>query len=228
MLGYHKAQILSPKLILLDSSLPKPSSIPLIRMLQGLPMTSSIPIFLLTSRPSSEECINALKAGAVDYIPMPYIVEELIERMRIHVRLAHERSAVSARAESPCQAAGEGKLDENCRPADLMLVRVAKEVINEQLTNPPTQKLLAEMFGVSQRKLVRAFKNCLGVKVNEYIRQQRMQKAQYYLVNTTLSLSDISDELGFSSPANFATAFRVHTGLTPRQYRNHAMTSGGT
>lgn len=229
--GYHKAQILQPQLILLDANLPKPDSIGLIRMLSGLPQTTAIPVFLLAQQHSSEECIRALRAGAVDYVAIPYVVEELTERIRTHVRLAQARlEALALCSQNGTQPNGHDPSENRGSPAEFMLVRVAREVIDEQLTNPPTQKALAEMFGVSQRRLISAFQSCLGVSVGDYIRNERMKKAQEFLVNTTLNLADISDALGFSSPANFATAFKAHCGLTPREYRNRSRScrSGGS
>lgn len=216
--GYHKSQLLTPQLILLDEGIAKIESIALIRLLKGLPATASIPILYLTTQGGHEVSIAALRAGAVDCIGVPYAVEELIERIRIHLRLAREIKPglqYRSHANHPRQPVFDG-----CAQEDRMLVHAAAEIIDERLSMPPTQAELSDMFNASGRKLSNAFRHCLGVSIAEYIRQRRMARAEYLLKNTALKLSAIADELGFSSPANFATAFRHHSGVSPRVFRH--------
>jgi transcriptional regulator GlxA family with amidase domain len=46
-----------------------------------------------------------------------------------------------------------------------------------------------------------------------------LRRAVQLLTTTNLSVQDISAQLGFENPANFATAFRERMGTTPRGYR---------
>lgn len=218
IMGYHKSQLLTPQLILLDAQISKIESIALIRLLKGLAATASIPILYLSALGDHHVSIAALKAGAVDCISVPYAVEELIERIRIHLRLAREiKPGLHYRH---CSNHASQPFFEGCAQEDRMLVHAAAEIIDERLSMPPTQAELSAMFNASGRKLSNAFRHCLGVSIAEYIRQRRMARAEYLLRNTALKLSAIADELGFSSPANFATAFRHHSGVSPREFRH--------
>lgn len=86
---------------------------------------------------------------------------------------------------------------------------------------PPTGlNHLAESLGVSPRKLTGAFQRSLGISVAAYVRSERMRIAQRMLLQTSQTVQDIACELGFSGPANFASAFREFSGMTPTEFRN--------
>lgn len=78
---------------------------------------------------------------------------------------------------------------------------------------------LAALCGISARHLMRAFRQSTGRPLADYIAGVRADRARALLENDTLSISDIAQELRFSRPAGFTTAFRRLTGLTPSAYR---------
>lgn len=53
-----------------------------------------------------------------------------------------------------------------------------------------------------------------------FIREERLRRSQQLLIETHLSIQDIADLVGFRSAANFATAFRERTGMTPTAFRS--------
>ncbi|WP_235818627.1 helix-turn-helix transcriptional regulator [Halopseudomonas formosensis] len=52
-----------------------------------------------------------------------------------------------------------------------------------------------------------------------FLREERLRKSQQLLAGSHLSIQDIAELVGFRSPANFATAFREKTGMTPTAFR---------
>lgn len=71
---------------------------------------------------------------------------------------------------------------------------------------------LALLCNLSQSHLMRAFKVSTGWQVHKYVAEQRLNMAKQLLVETRLTVKEISARLGFHSPAYFATAFRRTTG----------------
>jgi two-component system cell cycle response regulator len=71
-----------PNLILLDAELPDIHGIEVCRELMKHPATASIPIIIVTARPSAEARIEALRAGAADYIGKPFDELVLLARLR--------------------------------------------------------------------------------------------------------------------------------------------------
>jgi transcriptional regulator GlxA family with amidase domain len=53
----------------------------------------------------------------------------------------------------------------------------------------------------------------------EYLREQRLVRAQALLDTSDLQVQQIADAIGFKRPGDFATAFRLRFGIAPREYR---------
>jgi|GEM_PF-6451962 len=77
-----------PDLILMDAQLSKLSGLAVARRLKRIPATRNIPIIFASSAGQAEDRIAGLRAGGSDYIVKPFYMEELLERVRIHIILA--------------------------------------------------------------------------------------------------------------------------------------------
>ncbi|MCL6549268.1 MAG: response regulator transcription factor, partial [Alicyclobacillus sp.] len=53
---------------------------------------SQVPIIMLTARQSIPDRVAGLDAGADDYLPKPFAIEELLARIRVHLRRAKSAS----------------------------------------------------------------------------------------------------------------------------------------
>jgi AraC-like DNA-binding protein len=76
----------------------------------------------------------------------------------------------------------------------------------------------ARALGSSVRSLQREL-NRDGLEFRDLVNSIRVQRAKELLAGTKASVTEISTELGYSTPANFARAFRNATGLPPKQFR---------
>ena len=68
--------------------------------------------------------------------------------------------------------------------------------------------------------LSRLFHQVTGETLSEYISAERIRKANELLQNSGTRIGDISEAVGFSSPANFTRFYRKMTGSTPQEYRD--------
>ena len=60
----------------------------------------------------------------------------------------------------------------------------------------------------------------------QYLTEYRLLKASELLVNTELSMGEISNSVGFNSQSHFGKMFKLKTKLTPLSYRKvHAKNS---
>ena len=82
-----------PDLIVLDLGLPDMDGTEVIRGLRGW---TSIPIIVLSGRAGSQDKVNALDAGADDYITKPFGVDELLARIRAVTRRGHQPGELDA------------------------------------------------------------------------------------------------------------------------------------
>ena len=73
----------SPDLIVLDVGLPGGDGFSLLRRIREV---SDVPILMLTARDDIEDRVRGLELGADDYIAKPFHLEELVARVRAHLR----------------------------------------------------------------------------------------------------------------------------------------------
>jgi len=88
--GLTDAGTRKPDLIILDLGLPDGDGIDFIRDIRGW---SAVPIIVLSARVGEQDKIEALDAGADDYLSKPFGVGELLARVRAASRRQHAASA---------------------------------------------------------------------------------------------------------------------------------------
>ena len=82
-----------PSLVLLDLGLPDADGLELIREFHG--RWPGLPVIALTARAEEMDVVIGLDAGAVDYVPKPFRLAELLARIRVQLRsVAEERPEV--------------------------------------------------------------------------------------------------------------------------------------
>lgn len=74
---------------------------------------------------------------------------------------------------------------------------------------------LGRRFGLSSSAMQRQFRQAFGSSINEYRRNMRLQQARADLENGC-TISDAAHRAGYTSAANFSTAFRRRFGVSPR------------
>ncbi|WP_454688933.1 response regulator transcription factor [Achromobacter aloeverae] len=237
--GYARAQALPrPDLILLDVCMPQMDGYATCALLKENPQTAHIPIIFVTASTHLDERLKGFQSGAADYVLKPYNPVEVLARIRVHL----SRPAGAARGERPVDDHSEtarhlafpspacGFMPDMdiqlpaamSNPTDQAIVAMTRRYLDERLANPPSLKSLARQMGVHERRLTQAFRVSLGKSVKDYLRDERMHSAQKLLRLGKLSISEIAEMLGFSSPANFAAAFRRQVGCSPVNFRQQS------
>ena len=77
-----------PDLILLDVNMPGIDGFETCKLLKSNPQTQDIPIIFMTAWTETTDKVKGLSLGAVDYIPKPFEQEEVLARVRLHLRLS--------------------------------------------------------------------------------------------------------------------------------------------
>jgi DNA-binding response OmpR family regulator len=204
--AYNRAHLCAPDLILMDVRMPRMDGFTACRLLAANDATQAIPILFLTGVGQLDDRIHGLELGAMDYIVKPFEPAEVIARIRNHLK-----KIVPQRADEDVPVLAEGP--------DAALVRAAATELLRDLRNAPTIEKLAGLVGTHEKRLSRAFRDVLGQTAGEYIRDTRLKKAQRFLVETSMTISAIAEEIGFSTVGNFATAFRERFNMTPSDWR---------
>jgi two-component system, OmpR family, KDP operon response regulator KdpE len=139
-----QAADIKPDIVILDLGLPDIDGKEVVRRLREW---SDVPILILTARDQEKEKIDALDAGADDYITKPFSMGELLARMRVSVR----RAAHSG--DDPVIQCGDLSID---------LAQRRVMVDNQEIKLTPTEydilKILAQNAGkvLTHRQLLKA------------------------------------------------------------------------
>ncbi|MEG0090316.1 MAG: response regulator transcription factor [Oscillospiraceae bacterium] len=87
----------NPDIVLLDLGLPDMDGVEIIKKIRTW---STMPIIVISARSEDSDKIDALDAGADDYLTKPFSVEELLARLRVTMRRINYTQTVGGRANS--------------------------------------------------------------------------------------------------------------------------------
>lgn len=119
-----------------------------------------------------------------------------------------------------CMAGDVPKVEEfSCKflenEEDREKIALAREVLLQHICEPLTIKELSRKAAINECYLKKGFKEMYGTTIFDFFQTQRMEHAKYLLYEKSLTVTDVSNMLGYSSISHFSTAFKKHTGLKP-------------
>ena len=100
-----------------------------------------------------------------------------------------------------------------------MEIRKCINYIRNNTNETLTVAAAAEITGMSRTYISRLFKKTMGINMNDFINNCKIEDAKNLLEFTDKSLSEISSYLCFSSQSYFQNVFKKCTGITPNKYR---------
>jgi len=80
-----------PAMILLDVDMPETNGYEAIKILKSKPETKNIPVVFLTARTDSNDELEGLSLGAIDYITKPFQPPLLLKRIEVHLLVEEQR-----------------------------------------------------------------------------------------------------------------------------------------
>lgn len=106
-----------------------------------------------------------------------------------------------------------------------LIEQIKAEVIqqvrfHEGRTKTNFSEHLAKKLGKDYSTLSALFSQVEGTTIEQYIIRQKVERAKELLVYDELSLSQIADQLNYSSVAHLSNQFKKVTGLTPSYFKN--------
>ena len=96
---------------------------------------------------------------------------------------------------------------------------VAEEFIRRNLTAGITLSDLAEVLHLSEKQAGRIFYREFGQSFKEYLLSMRLASAKSLLSDTSLSVNEIAERVGYRTYNGFYTMFVNKTAITPHEYR---------
>jgi len=103
---------------------------------------------------------------------------------------------------------------------DMVYIRQAKTILDENFDKHITIPQLARQAGINEAKLKEGFRELYGNSIHTYIQQFRLEKAKQRLLTTSMPITDITYHIGYSHVTHFTTLFKKEVGVTPTEFRN--------
>jgi Response regulator containing CheY-like receiver domain and AraC-type DNA-binding domain len=96
--------------------------------------------------------------------------------------------------------------------------------IHRHISQPDQLRIdyLAGLFNLSANYVSEYFRKFTGESLQQYITQYKIKLVQQRLAYSTLTVSQIADELGFTDESHLGRQFRKYYGLSPAEYRKKA------
>lgn len=97
-------------------------------------------------------------------------------------------------------------------------IKNAKQILIDNIAEPPSLQGLADAVGLSLSKLKEGFKHIYGESVFNFLLDYKLEFARKMLLSKKYNVSEISLQVGYSTSSHFIAAFKKKYGTTPKQY----------
>jgi len=215
--AYNKVIAEKPDLIVSDVMMPLMDGIELCDKLRENFDMSHLPIILLSAKAEIEDRIAGLKAGADSYIPKPFHPEHL--KVRIEKLLQFRQTIKSHFGK---QDSNSAQIKEIPDPFFQKMLNFIDENIDDETLS---SEILCDKLAISKSSLYNKTKSVLGITPHSLINQRRLRKAVILLQSTTMTVSEIIDQTGFTSRTHFYDLFSKAYECSPSDYRNKRISS---
>ena len=153
---------------------------------------------------------STAKSVMEDVPDMPDSAQEKLER--IFTKSVQMQQIISDAVEQVAQ-----------EEEDPLIVKL-NGIIDEHIGNNELGvALLVREMGMSRTVLYDKLKSSTGMGVNEYVQKRRLIRARRLLIDTDMSVAEISDSLGFSSPKYFSEVFKSAYEVSPREFKKRLL-----
>ena len=211
--GLIHARETLPDLVIAEVTLPILDGIELCRKLKNDELTSHIPVVLLTARNSESGQLQALEAGADDYIVRPFKVSLLKARID---NLQESRRKLQDLFKQVKQLYPR---DLAANQSDAKFIRRVIDLVEENMADWDFDlETMATRLAVSRRQLFRKLHAAAGCSPNAFIRTLRLRRAAQLLTESEMTVTEITYAVGFSDLKYFRTIFREYYGVAPGEY----------
>ncbi len=209
--GLKKAMKYVPDAIICDVMMPVMDGLECCRQLKTELQTSHIPVMLLTACSLDEQRIQGFECGADSYISKPFNSKLLLVRLRNlmdnHKRLKQFFGDKTTLSKEPVSDVDKGFVDR------------FRELIEENLADSELSvEDLGSKMGLSRVQLYRKIKALTNYSPNELVRIARLKKAASLLASSEKTISEITYEVGFTSPSYFTKCYKDYFGESPTDF----------
>ncbi|MEA2449747.1 MAG: hypothetical protein QOG63_1679 [Thermoleophilaceae bacterium] len=105
------------------------------------------------------------------------------------------------------------------QPSSVRHLLRARDLIDARYAEPLDVAAIARAAHSSPAHFSRSFKAAFGETPHQYLLTRRIERAKHLLSTTSMSVTDVSLDVGFLSLGSFSATFKRIVGVRPRDYR---------
>lgn len=219
--AYANAITSNPHLIILATCELDEDKASTLSLLEGNPSTRKIPIidiFTLNRETHADSTAVETKVKLADQS----FLETIVERIRIKNYFANQNLARISEEKSLSELDQiEGNATRS--PDNLKLKKDASDFTRRNINKPALQiSDIAEYLNTNIQSLNNSFEAWEGVSAYVFMRQERMRCAAQLLEQSSLKISFIANEVGYTDSGNFAKEFKKYWHQSPTQFRTES------
>ena len=209
--GLKKAMKYVPDAIICDVMMPVMDGLECCKQLKSELQTSHIPVMLLTACSLDEQRIQGFECGADSYIAKPFNSKLLLVRLRNlidnHKRLKQFFGGRTTLSKESVSEVDKGFADR------------FRRLIEDNLSDSELSvEDLGSKMGLSRVQLYRKIKALTNYSPVELLRIARLKKAASLLASSEKTISEITYEVGFTSPSYFTKCYKEYFGENPTDF----------
>jgi len=211
-IGLAIAKELQPDLIITDLIMPEMDGLEFCKQIKSDINCSHIPVLLLTGEVHQESQILGYKAGADAYLSKPFNRNLLLSV--IHNFLLRQQKNQEKIVDQL-----EEFDSESLNALDREFLEKIQDLIKDNLQDPElNHKKICDYIGISRSVLYAKLSALTGKGVHDFIKNVRLQEAVKLMKDGKLNITQVSYEVGFSTPSYFSKSFSKKYKKSPKDY----------
>ncbi len=111
---------------------------------------------------------------------------------------------------------------------DNQIAGAVMALLKDHIHGNLTIQEITQSLGYGKTYLSAVFMRVYGMSIMSYYAQLKIEEAKYLIRENTMSVAEISELLGFSSPQHFSKRFRQLVKMSPKQYETSVKETWGT
>lgn len=212
-IGIEKAIEQIPDIIICDVQMPKKDGFEVVEILKTDERTNHVPIIMLTARAAQQDKLIGLKHGADAYLTKPFDQEELFIRLE---KLLELRRVLQER-----YAASPATSEEKAPPPEPEFIQKIRAILESDIQAILTVEELSEKMFLTRVQVYRKTKALIGLTPSQLMNRIRLEHGAKMLRSTSLSISEIAYDIGYTDPKYFSRLFAKEYGQSPSAYRTN-------